>query len=74
MAHFLLQNKLRKMYKKSLQILRDQFGNLGINLNHTLYSGSIMLDFEVAMIKAIRSEFKNCKIKGCKFHLGQNWW
>ena len=73
-AHFLLQNKFRKTYKRSLQLLKEQCLLLGFNLTERLNTGSIMLDFEVAMIKAIKGEFKNCKLKCCKFHLGQSWW
>ena len=73
-AHFLLQNKFRKTYKRSLQLLKEQCLLLGFNLTERLNTGSIMLDFEVAMIKAIKGEFKECQLKGCRFHLGQSWW
>ena len=33
-----------------------------------------MVDFEPAMIKALKYELKKCSIYGCRFHLGQNWW
>ena len=33
-----------------------------------------MLDFEIAMLKAVKCVFKQVTIKGCKFHLGQSWW
>ena len=74
MAHFLLQNKLLKSYKKTLQMLKDQCKSLGFDLKQKLSSGSIMMDFEWAMMKAIKIHFKNCIIKGCRFHLGQSWW
>ena len=73
-AHFLLQNKFFKTYKKSLKILREQCQLLGFDLDQNFNNGSIMLDFECAMMKAVKSEFKNCTILGCRFHLGQNWW
>ena len=33
-----------------------------------------MLDFELAMIRAVKSVFKRSTIKCCKFHLGRSWW
>ena len=35
---------------------------------------SFMLDFELAMIKAVKSVFKRTTTRCCKFRLGQNWW
>ena len=35
---------------------------------------SIMIDFEIVMIKATQSVFRSASIKGCKFLLGQSWW
>ena len=71
-AHFLLQNKLLRTYKKTLQLLREQCALLGFNLQNKL--NSVMMDFEWAMIKAFKITFKNCQIQGCRFHLGQSWW
>ena len=34
----------------------------------------IMLDFEQSMINALKRKFPNITIRGCRFHLGQNWW
>ena len=67
-------NRFFKTYKKCLKILREQCQLLGFDLDQNLINGSIMLDFECAMMKAVKSEFKNCSILGCRFHLEQNWW
>ena len=72
-AHFLLQNKREITYKKVVKMLLKECKQLGIDLKKRLKSGNMMVDFESGMIKVIKSLLK-CKIKGCKFHLGQRWW
>ena len=72
--HMLLQDKKQKTYENVLIALNDLCNNHGIDLKHKLEKSSIMLDFELAMIKAIRSVFKKTSIRCCKFHLGQSWW
>ena len=34
----------------------------------------MMLDFEQSMINALNRKFPSITIRGCRFHLGQNWW
>ena len=73
-VHILLQDKKQKTYKKALLMLKSVCYNYDINLQNTLSKSSIMLDFEIAMLKAVKCVFKHVTIKGCKFHLGQSWW
>ena len=73
-VHILLQDKKQKTYKKVLLVLKSVCYNYDINLQNTLSKPSIMLDFEIAMLKAVKCVFKHVTIKGCKFHLGQSWW
>ena len=74
--HMLLQDKKQKTYKKALGLLIDLCRDNGIDVKEKLSTpgSSIMLDFEMAMIKATKSLFKKSTIKCCKFHLGQSCW
>ena len=35
---------------------------------------NVMLDFEQGMMKALRQVFPGIQLRGCRFHLAQNWW
>ncbi len=72
-AHFLLQNKTKATYKKVIKMLKSECTKLGFDLKQNLKHGSIMIDFEHAMKLAIEATL-DCKIRGCRFHLGQSWW
>ena len=69
-CHFLLINKLFSSYKACLQILTDECGKLGLNLDIS----NVMLDFEAGLIKAFKHALPSANIQGCRFHLGQSWW
>ena len=73
---FLQDKKKQKNYKKALNAVVDLCSQNGIDNNEKLSmpGSSIMLDFELAMIKTIQSLFKKASVKSCKFHLGQSWW
>lgn len=69
-AFCFLNNKLTdtyiNMWKTLQNICLKTTGNI-INLRH------FHADFEKAAHKAVLTIFPNCKIAGCNFHLGQNW-
>ena len=73
-AHFLLINKTQATYANMLQILIKECEKNGFSFTDKLRNGSIMLDFEKAMINAAKISFPGCQIQGCKFHLCQSWW
>ena len=70
--HVLLQDKKEKTYKRALNNIIELCNKCGINIKENI--DSVMIDFELAMVKAVKSVFRGCHIKGCKFHLGQSWW
>ena len=55
-------------------MLIDECQVSGFNLKENLKGGTMMLDFEKAMINATKIHFQDCKVQGCRFHLGQSWW
>ena len=71
-VHFLLQNKTSKTYKKCTDILLDECSSVGVHLKDSLKIGHVMIDFEVAIINAIKEKLE-CNLFGCRFHLGQSW-
>ena len=71
-AHFLVKNKTKSTYKKCIEMLVSACQAVGVNLKESLVGGSIMMDFEISMINAIK-EILDCDITGCRFHLGQSW-
>ena len=75
-AHILLQNKKVATYKKALKTFEKVCKEHNISIRKCLNEKqvTIMIDFESAMIKALKSWSKNLKIQGCKCHLGQSWW
>ena len=70
-AHFLVFDKTYKTYKKALNLLISTCREEGVALNQDL---TIMVDFELAMIKALKEMIPSAAIKGCRFHLHQSWW
>ena len=54
-------------------MLLNECTKLDIDLKSKLNQGSIMVDFERAMITVLKDIFK-CEVRGCRFHLGQSWW
>ena len=34
---------------------------------------TILIDFEISMLSALKKEFPGCDIRGCHFHLAQSW-
>ena len=71
-CHFLLQNKLFSTYKNAINLLKDECQKLSFDLQSNV--STIMLDFEISMIKALSVTLCQSKIQGCRFHLGQSWW
>ena len=74
--HMLLQDKKQTTYKRALNLLINLCSQNGIDIKAKLSTpgSSLMLDFEIAMIKAAQAILKKVTIKCCKFHLGQSWW
>ena len=71
-AHFLVQNKTSKTYKTVLDMFMKECSAVGVDLKASLSFGHIMIDFEIAMLNAIKEKLQ-CKVVGCRFHLGQSW-
>ena len=69
---FLFLTKHTKPTRKPFELLISTCHQEGINLRSKPLS--IMVDFEFAMIKAIREQLPAAQLKGCRFHLHQNWW
>jgi len=69
LVYFLLPGKTSAIYERMLIITKDLlFEDFGIILNPK----SFMVDFEVAMRKAIEKVFPEATVKGCFFHLTQS--
>ena len=67
-----VEKKSYQTYKRAIQLLISACNQEVIDL--TSKPMSIMVDFEFAMIKAIRELLPAAQLKGCRFHLHQNWW
>lgn len=65
-VYFLLPNKQKITYVSILNILKLKTGQT--------YFSTLCVDFESAMILAIKEVMPETRIRGCHFHLGQNWW
>lgn len=66
----LLPSKERLVYKQMFQCIVDACNGHQLILNPS----SLYLDFESAVHDAARDVWPAIQIKGCLFHLGQNWW
>ena len=64
-AYFLLKDKKEQTYKIMLDILKDVCENISIK--------TLTVDFECAMMSAIRKCLPTTTIRGCRFHLAQAW-
>ncbi|RWS18939.1 uncharacterized protein B4U80_06707, partial [Leptotrombidium deliense] len=67
LAYCLLPNKSATTYKRLLNLLRDWILTLGFTLNPK----EMMVDYEQAMIAAIKEVFPSTRIRGCLFHYTQ---
>ena len=68
-VYFILKDKKIKTYKRILSLLKEECLNYDININLNY----ICIDFEKAMISALKAVFPDIQIIGCRFHLGQTW-
>ena len=66
-AYFLLPNRRKKTYIQMLQYLQVKVPN-GMNPQR------IQVDFEKAMISAVKTIFPHCKVIGFYFHFSQAIW
>ena len=71
-VHFLLINKTQATYLSMINMLIAECRSAGFSIQENLKGGTIMLDFEKAMINAATISFPGCKVQGCRFHLGQS--
>ncbi|XP_008182264.1 uncharacterized protein LOC103309191 [Acyrthosiphon pisum] len=65
-VYALLPNKKKKTYIRLLQSLKT--------LNCNLKPKTVMLDFEIGAMTALKKEFSDIKIRGCHFHFAQSVW
>ena len=68
--YLLLPNKRRETYEEVLRLVKDHANRVG----KVFAPSKFLLDFEEAMILAIKSQFPASMIKGCLFHFTQAIW
>ena len=68
--YLLLPNKRRETYEEVLRLVKDSARRMGKVFNPTKF----ILDFEEAMMLAIKSNFPSSIIKGCLFHFTKAIW
>ena len=64
-CHFLLPDKKTSTYVKMLKMLKQESG---------ICFENVMLDFEQGMFSALKQVYPGLQLRGCRFHLAQNWW
>ncbi|GFR81988.1 hypothetical protein ElyMa_000616400 [Elysia marginata] len=69
-VYTLLPSKEKKIYLQMFKSIVDACKEEGFTLKPT----SLNLDFESAVHDYAREVWPTINIKGCLFHLGQNWW
>lgn len=65
-AYVLMMKRTEESYREVLQQLKT--------LRPNLRPSSIMMDFEIQVMKAVQREFPGCGIRGCFFHFSQCLW
>ncbi|XP_060870098.1 uncharacterized protein LOC132944652 [Metopolophium dirhodum] len=70
LVYFLLNGKSTECYTKMWNFLKELCGSFNLSFKPNL----IRVDFEISAHIAIKFVFPECKILGCKFHLGQSWY
>lgn len=68
--YLLLPNKRKETYEEALRLIKDSARRYGKVFNPMKF----ILDFENAMILALRSQFPSASIKGCLFHFTKAIW
>ncbi|KAK0407687.1 hypothetical protein QR680_003532 [Steinernema hermaphroditum] len=68
LVYCFLPDKTENSYKRALQLLLD------FDREQSRRPQSIMIDFEMAEVTAIRAMFPNTHIHGCYFHFSQSVW
>ena len=71
MPYALLENKLELSYTAVLQAVKAMTTAAGI---HVLDPQTVIADFEVAIINAVKFELPNANLRLCFYHLGQSTW
>ncbi|CAF0880244.1 unnamed protein product [Brachionus calyciflorus] len=67
---YLLVHKTNDIYQKAF----TEFVSDAKDMGYTLQPKIIMIDFELAAIKAIRNVFPDCTTQGCYFHFIESIW
>ena len=70
LAFFLIKDKKTESYTIALTYLVSECQKLKFTFSPNIF----YVDFVKAIHKAIGTVFPFSTIKGCRFHLGQNWW
>jgi len=68
--YLLLPNKRRETYEEVIRLIQDAAQRIGKVFSPVRF----LLDFEEAMILALRSFFPSASVKGCYFHFTQAIW
>jgi hypothetical protein len=68
LVFLLLPNKTSVTYKKAFELVKTALP--GVDWNTEYFN----IDFEQAVIKALKEVLPNCRIALCFFHLGQSIW
>lgn len=69
LVHFLLPNKSATSYTNALTYLKQECEKIKRSFSPEIAT----MDFEVAIHKSMLEVYPNCRIQGCRFHLGQSW-
>lgn len=70
LVFFLLPDKSTNTYTNMFKALVEKCESHNLHL----CPNEMYIDFEVAIHNAARIVWPTINIKGCRFHLGQNWW
>lgn len=70
LVYRLMSRRTQLGYQRLLHELADTAAGMGLDLNPS----TVVTDFELAAINAVRIEFPSSNVHGCFFHFGQTLW